>query len=250
MHLDDARHYLLTTNEKFDAITSDPLDPWVQGRRDALHARVLRGRQGAPQPRRRRHAVRAAVREQRGGGEERGRDVPRGVSRTAPCSRTRQRAGLRPRAASGSSEPSTIDVDARAGAAARPGERRRSRSRCARSGSTPRSSCLAPTPGSTTRHGGLAQATRRSTRDRNLRLQYLAGLGLNLYQSDAIYRNMIKDSQYPEGLFDGIAGRRWLRCARDAINQALGRQSRRGRVETSRTCSNLRLTPQTTSPAE
>ena len=27
-------------------------------------------------------------------------------------------------------------------------------------------------------------------RDRNLRLQYLAGLGLNLYQSDAIYRNM------------------------------------------------------------
>ena len=31
MHLDDARHYLLTTKEKFDAITSDPLDPWVRG---------------------------------------------------------------------------------------------------------------------------------------------------------------------------------------------------------------------------
>ena len=31
MHLDDARHYLLTTDEKFDAITSDPLDPWVKG---------------------------------------------------------------------------------------------------------------------------------------------------------------------------------------------------------------------------
>ena len=29
--LDDARHYLLTTTEKFDAITSDPLDPWVKG---------------------------------------------------------------------------------------------------------------------------------------------------------------------------------------------------------------------------
>src|SRR6476661_7376124 len=28
---DDARHYLLTTREKFDAITSDPLDPWVKG---------------------------------------------------------------------------------------------------------------------------------------------------------------------------------------------------------------------------
>ena len=29
--LDDARHFLLTTEEKFDAITSDPLDPWVKG---------------------------------------------------------------------------------------------------------------------------------------------------------------------------------------------------------------------------
>ncbi len=29
--IDDARHYLLTTHEKFDAITSDPLDPWVKG---------------------------------------------------------------------------------------------------------------------------------------------------------------------------------------------------------------------------
>src|SRR5687767_11014180 len=29
--LDDARHFLMTTDEKFDAITSDPLDPWVKG---------------------------------------------------------------------------------------------------------------------------------------------------------------------------------------------------------------------------
>ncbi len=31
VELDDARHYLLTTREKFDAITSDPFDPWVKG---------------------------------------------------------------------------------------------------------------------------------------------------------------------------------------------------------------------------
>ena len=31
MHIDDARHFLLTTKEKFDAVTSDPLDPWVKG---------------------------------------------------------------------------------------------------------------------------------------------------------------------------------------------------------------------------
>jgi spermidine synthase len=29
--LDDARHYLLTTDEKFDIITSDPIHPWVKG---------------------------------------------------------------------------------------------------------------------------------------------------------------------------------------------------------------------------
>src|SRR4029079_15238936 len=31
VRIDDARQYLLTTNERFDAITSDPLDPWVKG---------------------------------------------------------------------------------------------------------------------------------------------------------------------------------------------------------------------------
>jgi spermidine synthase len=39
--------------------------------------------------------------------------------------------------------------------------------------------------------------------DRNLRLQYLAGLGLNLYQSASIYHNMIAETRYPEHLFDG-----------------------------------------------
>ncbi len=28
---DDARHYILTTKEKFDVITSDPIHPWVKG---------------------------------------------------------------------------------------------------------------------------------------------------------------------------------------------------------------------------
>jgi spermidine synthase len=39
--------------------------------------------------------------------------------------------------------------------------------------------------------------------DRNLRLQFLAGLGLNLYQSDPIYKKMIVDTKYPDALFEG-----------------------------------------------
>ncbi|MCX6539487.1 MAG: fused MFS/spermidine synthase [Acidobacteria bacterium] len=31
VRIDDARHFILTSNEKFDAVTSDPLDPWVKG---------------------------------------------------------------------------------------------------------------------------------------------------------------------------------------------------------------------------
>jgi spermidine synthase len=31
VHVDDARHFLTTTKEKFDGITSDPFDPWVKG---------------------------------------------------------------------------------------------------------------------------------------------------------------------------------------------------------------------------
>ena len=28
---DDARHYILTTKDTFDVITSDPIHPWVKG---------------------------------------------------------------------------------------------------------------------------------------------------------------------------------------------------------------------------
>ena len=31
MIYDDARHYLLTTQETFDIITSDPIHPWIKG---------------------------------------------------------------------------------------------------------------------------------------------------------------------------------------------------------------------------
>jgi spermidine synthase len=40
--------------------------------------------------------------------------------------------------------------------------------------------------------------------DRNLRLQYLAGEGLNTYAADAIYRSMTASGvEFPEDLFSG-----------------------------------------------
>jgi spermidine synthase len=58
-------------------------------------------------------------------------------------------------------------------------------------------------------------------RDRNLRLQYLAGLGLNLYQSDVIYTDMLSYSQYPEDLFTGSP--ETLQSLREAIRRMQGR---------------------------
>ena len=80
-----------------------------QGRGDALHAGVLRGRQAAPESRRRRDAVRAALREQHGGGEERDRHVLRGVPERRRLGQHEQRPGLRP----GADGPGRADEDRR-----------------------------------------------------------------------------------------------------------------------------------------
>jgi spermidine synthase len=40
-------------------------------------------------------------------------------------------------------------------------------------------------------------------RDRNLRLQYLAGFGLNMYRQAEIYSQMLQYKRWPEGLFIG-----------------------------------------------
>jgi spermidine synthase len=53
--------------------------------------------------------------------------------------------------------------------------------------------------------------------DRNLRLQYLAGMGLNLYQSDSIYKDLLRYRRFPEDLF--IAPDDWKKALRAAIMQ-------------------------------
>jgi spermidine synthase len=58
-------------------------------------------------------------------------------------------------------------------------------------------------------------------RDRNLKLQYLAGLGLNLYQSDRIYSDMLVHAKYPDGLFTGSEAT--MAALKDAIARMQGR---------------------------
>jgi spermidine synthase len=44
-------------------------------------------------------------------------------------------------------------------------------------------------------------------RDRNLRMQYLAGIGLNLDESASIYADMLAYKRFPEDLFGSAEGR-------------------------------------------
>ena len=65
----------------------------------------------------------------------------------------------------------------------------------------------------------LADAT--INRDRNLKLQYLAGLGVHLYQSDVIYAQMLRHADYPQGVFTGSEG--MLSALQQAMRQQHGR---------------------------
>jgi spermidine synthase len=55
-------------------------------------------------------------------------------------------------------------------------------------------------------------------RDRNLRLQYLAGLGLNEYMAPQIYQSLLSRSTFPTDIFTGDPP------AIDALRSAMGRQ--------------------------
>ena len=73
-------------------------------------------------------------------------------------------------------------------------------------------------------------------RDRDLRLQYLAGLGLNLYQSGPIYAEILRHKKYPEGLFSGSP--ETMRTARERASPRASR--RRPQLERSRVARRMR----------
>ena len=159
--IDDGRHFLTTTKQTFDAITSDPFDPVGQGRGDALHARVLGAGQAPPESGRRRHRLGAALREQHRNGEERGRHVLPGLPGRPHLRQHRGRRGLR-HGHGGLEGPGSVRRRRDDGAAGAARDGASWPSRCARSASRRRPRCWRPTAARrpTWRPGC---ATRRST---------------------------------------------------------------------------------------
>jgi spermidine synthase len=200
VHLDDARHYLLTTDETFDAITSDPLDPWVKG------AATLYTREFFQEVKEHLNpggvvtlfvqlyeSNEAAVKSEIATFLE---AFPNG----AVFANTVNGQGY-DLVLFGQLEDATINVDAVQARLSDPANEPIAQSL--------REIGIFSAVDLFGTYAGRADdmATWLSdaiiNTDRNLKLQYLAGLGLNLYQSDAIYKSMIRDSRYPEDLFEG-----------------------------------------------
>src|SRR5262252_2958154 len=200
--IDDGRHYVMTSKEKFDAITSDPLDPWVKG------AAMLYTREFFESAKAHLNhggvvtlfvqlyeSNTAAVKSEIGTFFE---AFPNGVVWGNTNNGQGYDLVLLGQQGDG---PIRINVDAIQAKLDRPD--------------------YAPVVKSLhdigfysaidmfSSYGGRAVDLKEwlqdanINRDRNLRLQYLAGLGLNLYQSGPIYSEILRYRKFPEDLFIG-----------------------------------------------
>ena len=200
VHLDDARHYLLTTNEKFDAITSDPLDPWVKGAATLYTREFFNVVKSHLNPG---GVVTLFVQLYESTEEAAKSEVAtflEAFPNGAVFANTVNGQGY-DLVLFGQLENNRIDVDA-------------VQARLDDPANAPIANSLREIGINSAVELFGTYAGRRSdmaswlkdaqiNTDRNLKLQYLAGLGLNLYQSDAIYKAMSRESKYPDELFAG-----------------------------------------------
>jgi spermidine synthase len=200
VQIDDGRHFLLTTKEKFDGITSDPLDPWVKGAA-ALYTREFF--EIAKQHLNPGGVVTQFVQLYESNEEAVKSEIatfleafPNGMV----FANTVQGQGYDV-VLVGQVEPAKIDVDKM--------QARLNSPEYAKMAQSLREIGIYSAVELAATYAGSAADLKPWTqdasinRDRNMRLQYLAGLSLNTYKADPIYVNMTKSARYPENLFTG-----------------------------------------------
>jgi spermidine synthase len=198
MVYDDARHYVLTTREKFDVITSDPIHPWVKGSAtlyskeyfELVKQHLNPGgivTQWVPLYETDLSTVKSELAtffDVFPNGTIWGNDTAGGGYDTVLL---------------GQAEPTKIDVDQLQEKLERPDQARVAQSmREVGFGSAIALLSTYAGQGPDLR-SWLADA--EINRDGNLRLQYLAGLALNKSMEGAIYSQMLTYRRYPENLF-------------------------------------------------
>jgi spermidine synthase len=198
--VDDARHYLLTTDETFDAITSDPFDPWVKGAATLYTKEFF-----------------TLVREKLNPGGvvtvfvQLYESTPEAVKSEVATffeafpegmvfGNTHMGQGY-DIVLMGQKERGPIDVDRMQQRLNRPeyGPVRQSMAELGMYSAVD----LLSTFGMEAKYLKPWTADAQINTDRNLRLQYLAGFGLNMYRQAEIYAEMLQYKRWPEGLFIG-----------------------------------------------
>jgi spermidine synthase len=195
---DDARHYVLTTKEKFQVITSDPIHPWVKG------AATLYTKEYFEMCKQ--HLSPGGVVTQWVPLYESNSDVvkseiatffdvfPNGTIWSNDSGGEGYDIVLL-----GQAEPTTINVDELQERLDR--EDYTSVARSLREVGFGSATALLATYAGQKLDLAPWLENAQINRDRNLRLQYLAGMGLNSYQSEIIYKEMLNYRKFPERLF-------------------------------------------------
>ena len=199
VRIDDARHFVETTRETFDAITSDPLDPWVKGAAMLYTVEFFQMAKDHLNPG---GVVTLFVQLYESNTEAVKSEIgtflevfPNGVV----WGNTNEGKGY-DLVLMGQNQPSKIDVDAIQARLQRP-EYAPMATSLREIGMNSAVDLFSTYAG---RKPDLEPWLKDATlnRDKNLRLQYLAGLGLNLYQADVIYSDMLRHvNKLPDDLF-------------------------------------------------
>lgn len=200
IHLDDARHYLLTSDEKFDAITSDPLDPWVKGAATLYTREFFEVVKEHLNPG---GVVTLFVQLYESTEEATKSEIAtflEAFPNGAVFANTLNGNGY-DLVLFGRLDDEPIDIDA---VQARLDDPANSAIRASlrEVGVFSAFDLFGTYSGSA---GDLAAwlSDAEINTDMNLKLQYLAGRGLNTYENAAIHRNMVQNVTYPDGLFTG-----------------------------------------------
>ena len=216
IHLDDARHYLLTTSEMFDAVTSDPLDPWVKGAATLYTREFFEEIKAHLNPGgvvtlfvQMYESTDAAVKSEIGTFLE---AFPNG----AVFANTLNGQGY-DLVLFGQVGDRRINIDTVQARLDSP-EGEPIRRSLAQVGINSAVELFGTYSGSRADMANWLQDAEINT-DGNLRLQYLAGLGLNQYESASIYRGLIQETRYPEHLFEG--SEETLAALRAQVNRSL-----------------------------
>jgi spermidine synthase len=216
--IDDGRHFLMTTDRKFDVITTDMIDPWVKGvatlfTREFFEVARQHLRPGGvvTQFVQLYQSSREAVKSEIGTFVE---AFPNSIIWGNPANGQGYDLVLM-----GQVEPIRIDIDEL--------QARLDSPRYARVADSLRAIGIESAVQLLSTYAGAASdlapwlRDAAINRDRDLRLQYLAGMGVNLDESGPIYRDILRYAKYPDHAFTGSPAS--VQAVRDAVAQAVGR---------------------------